>query len=65
MSVLDKNIYYSLRKLEKKFKYSSELEMMYKNFDLTAKHFHIEDRLSLTRDIFENWMENNLNPKSW
>jgi hypothetical protein len=38
--------------------------MMYKHFDLTAKHFHIEDRLPLTRDIFENWMENNLNAKA-
>ena len=38
--------------------------MMYKNFDLTAKNFHIEDRLPLTRDIFGNWMENNPNPKA-
>jgi hypothetical protein len=63
LSVLDKDIYYSLKMLKSEISFSRTLETKYKNFDPNSSYFHIEDQIPLKESTFEIWLNNNTNPK--
>jgi hypothetical protein len=63
LSVLDKDIYYSLKMLKSEISFSRTLEAKYKNSDSNSSYFHIEDQIPLKESTFEIWLNNNTNPK--
>ncbi len=63
LNILDKDIYRSLTKFAKKVQFSRQLQLKYQTFDSSALYFHLSDKIPLNQEIFENWMNDNPNPK--